>query len=41
MPRSRSAPGNESQQNKAGGLTRNLFLQFCVLFLVNIILKDI
>ena len=41
MPRSRSGPGNESHQNKTGGLTLNLFLQFCVLFQVNIILKKI
>ena len=41
MPRSRLGPGNESHQNKAGGLTLNLFFQFCVLFQVNIILKDI
>ncbi len=41
MACSRSGPGNESHQNKAGGLTLNLFLQFCVLFQVKIILKDI
>ncbi len=41
MPRSRSGPGNKSHQNKAGGLTLNLFWQFCVLFQANIILKDI
>ncbi len=41
MPCSRSGPGNESYQNKADGLTLNLFLQFCALIQVNIILKNI
>ena len=41
MPRSRSGPGNESYQKKAGELTLNLFLQFCAPFQVNIILKSI
>ncbi len=39
MPCLRLGPGNELHQNKAGGLTLNLFLQFCALFQVNIILK--
>ncbi len=39
MPRSRSGPGNESHQNKAGRLSLNLFLQFCAVFQMNIILK--
>ena len=41
MPCSRSGPENESYQNKGGGLTLNLFLQFCALLHVNIMLKNI
>ncbi len=40
MPRSRTGPGNESHQNKAARLGF-AFLQFCALFQVNIILKNI
>ncbi len=42
MPNASFALGPETSRIKqAGGLTLNLFLQFCVLFQVNIILKDI
>ncbi len=40
MPPSRSEPGNESYQNKAGGLPLNSFLQFCALIQVNKILNE-